>query len=51
MSDHNDVNTYTLPPEEIEKMLKKQFGSKIEPMNRAKLAKQNLQRMKNRERK
>jgi hypothetical protein len=49
-TERKDLNSYTLTSEEIEKLLKAQFGDKIAPMNRAKLAKQNLQRMKNRAR-
>ncbi|MDU2065748.1 MAG: hypothetical protein E6713_13060 [Sporomusaceae bacterium] len=50
MTDNKGVNTYVLPPEEVEKMLQAKFGSKIEPTNQAKLAKQHLQRNKNRDR-
>jgi hypothetical protein len=49
-TERKDLNSYTLTSEEIEKLLQAQFGDKIAPMNRAKLAKQNLQRMKNRAR-
>lgn len=49
-TDRKELNSYTLTSEEIEKLLKDEFGDKVAPMNRAKLAKQNLQRMKNRAR-
>jgi hypothetical protein len=39
-----DVKTYKLAPEEIEKLLSAKFGTKIEPVNNAKLAKQRQQR-------
>ncbi len=43
-------HSYTLTSEEIEKLLQADFGSKVQPVNQAKLAKQNRQRDRIRER-
>ncbi len=44
--DRKVMKTYTLSPEEIEKLLLVDFGGKVAPVNTAKLAKQHQQRAK-----
>jgi len=47
----NEVKTQTLTPEEIEKLLKADFGTKLQPVDSAKLAKQQKQRARYRDNK
>ena len=42
------VKSYTMNPAELESLLQTNFGDKIQPVNHDKLAKQNMQRAKNR---
>lgn len=42
------IRSYKMTPTEIESLLQTDFGDKIQPVNQAKLAKQNQQRAKNR---
>jgi hypothetical protein len=39
MSERKEVKTYTVKPEEIEQLLQAQFGDKLEPVDKLKLAK------------
>ncbi len=41
-----EITSYTLSPEEIEKMLSSKYGKKLEPVDTAKLAKQNNKKQK-----
>lgn len=47
----NEVKTRTLTPEEIEKLLRKDFGGKLQPVDNVKLAKQQKQRARYRDNK
>lgn len=44
--ERKEMKTYTLTPEEVEKLLAAEFGGKVEPVNEAKLAKLRQQRAK-----
>lgn len=41
-----EVHSYTLTPEEIEKMLSAKYGKKLDPVDTVKLAKQNTKKQK-----
>lgn len=42
-----EVKSYTLSPEEVEKILAAKYGDKLEPVDPVKLAKQHQRRSKN----